>query len=80
MGLDGGTYVSSLQSAVDFRDDVLGSLLKSLIFGVIVGLIATYRGFTSEPTSAGVSRPSPNRGRAFPRQGSRCPHGRSPSR
>ncbi len=55
MGLDGGTYFSSLESAVDFRDDVLGSLLKALIFGVIVGLVATYRGFTSEPTSAGVS-------------------------
>jgi phospholipid/cholesterol/gamma-HCH transport system permease protein len=55
MGVDGGTYMSSLQSAVDFRDDVLGSLLKALVFGVLVGLIATYRGYTSEPTSAGVS-------------------------
>src|SRR5262249_35902073 len=55
MGLDGGTYMSSLQSAVDFHDDVVGSLLKALIFGVLVGLISTYRGYTSEPTSAGVS-------------------------
>jgi phospholipid/cholesterol/gamma-HCH transport system permease protein len=55
MGLDGGTYMSSLQSAVDFQDDVLGSLLKALIFGVLIGLIATYRGYTSAPTSEGVS-------------------------
>jgi len=55
MGLDGGTYVSSLQNAVDFHDDVVGSLLKALVFGVLVGLIATYRGYTSAPTSAGVS-------------------------
>lgn len=55
MGLDGGTYMSSLQSAVDFRDDVQGSLLKALIFGTLVGLIATYRGYTSAPTSEGVS-------------------------
>jgi phospholipid/cholesterol/gamma-HCH transport system permease protein len=34
---------------------VAGSLLKALIFGIIVGLIATYRGYTREPTSAGVS-------------------------
>ncbi len=54
MGVDAGAYMSSLQSAVDFRDDVLGSLLKALIFGVLVGLIATYRGFTAAPTSAGV--------------------------
>jgi len=55
MGLDGGTYMSSLQSAVDFRDDVLGSMLKALSFGVLIGLIATYRGYTSAPTSEGVS-------------------------
>jgi len=55
MGVDGGTYLTSLESSVDFRDDVLGSLLKALIFGILVGLIATYRGYTSEPTSAGVS-------------------------
>ncbi|HEX7406698.1 MAG TPA: MlaE family lipid ABC transporter permease subunit [Candidatus Binatia bacterium] len=55
MGLDGGTYVSSLRSAVDYYDDVVGSLLKALVFGVLVGLIATYRGYTANPTSAGVA-------------------------
>jgi phospholipid/cholesterol/gamma-HCH transport system permease protein len=55
MGIDPGVYMTSLESAVDFRDDVQGSLLKALVFGVLVGLIATYRGYTSEPTSAGVS-------------------------
>ena len=55
MGLDAGRYMSSLQDAIDFRDDVLGSLLKALVFGALVGLIATYRGFTTAPTSAGVS-------------------------
>ena len=55
MGVDPGSYVSSLESAVEFTDDVLGSLLKALVFGVLVGLIATYRGYTSAPTSAGVS-------------------------
>lgn len=55
MGLDGGSYMTSLEAAVVFRDDVVGSLLKALVFGVVVGLIATYRGYTSAPTSAGVS-------------------------
>ena len=54
MGVDAGAYMSSLDAAVDFHDDVLGSLLKALIFGVLVGLIATYRGHTTAPTSAGV--------------------------
>ncbi|HJQ74643.1 MAG TPA: MlaE family lipid ABC transporter permease subunit [Gaiellaceae bacterium] len=54
MGVDPGSYMGSLRSAVDFRDDVCGSFLKAVVFGVLVGLIATYRGFTATPTSAGV--------------------------
>jgi len=55
LGVDAGTYYSSLENSVDFSDDVSCSLLKAFIFGIIVGLIATYRGYTSAPTSAGVS-------------------------
>jgi phospholipid/cholesterol/gamma-HCH transport system permease protein len=55
MGVDSGNYMSSLENAVVFADDVAGSLLKAFIFGVLVGLIATYRGYTSAPTSEGVS-------------------------
>jgi phospholipid/cholesterol/gamma-HCH transport system permease protein len=54
MGVDPGAYMSSLRSAVDFRDDIVGSFLKAVVFGALVGLIATYRGFTAVPTSAGV--------------------------
>jgi phospholipid/cholesterol/gamma-HCH transport system permease protein len=55
LGGDGGNYLSALESAVNFGDDVLGGLIKASIFGVLVALIATYRGFTATPTSAGVS-------------------------
>ena len=55
MGLDAGTYMTSLEDAVDFENDVAGSLLKALVFGILVGLIATYRGYTTAPTSAGVA-------------------------
>jgi len=55
LGVDGGTYLNGLESSVDFPNDVAGSLVKSVVFGALVGLIATYRGYTSEPTSAGVS-------------------------
>jgi phospholipid/cholesterol/gamma-HCH transport system permease protein len=55
MGLDPGRYMSSLQDAVDFSDDVGGSLIKALVFGILVALISTYRGYTTAPTSAGVS-------------------------
>jgi len=55
MGVDGGVFMSSLESSVDFRDDLVGSFLKAFVFGVLTALIATYRGYTSAPTSAGVS-------------------------
>ena len=55
LGVDSGTYFTSLESSVDLRDDLSGSLLKAGVFGVLVGWIATYRGYTSAPTSAGVS-------------------------
>ncbi|MFQ5479312.1 MAG: MlaE family lipid ABC transporter permease subunit [Candidatus Binatia bacterium] len=55
MGLTTGMYMTSLESSIDFSTDVAGGLLKTLVFGLLVGLIATYRGYTSEPTSAGVS-------------------------
>ncbi len=56
LGLDGGTYLATLEDSVDFREDVVGSVLKAWIFGLIVGLISTYRGYTSAPNAAGVSR------------------------
>ncbi len=52
---DPGSYMSSLRSAVDFHNDIECCGLKSVIFGLLVGLIATYRGYTSKPTSEGVS-------------------------
>ena len=55
LGLEGGTYMTSMEGAIDFENDVAGTLLKSSVFGGLVGFIATYRGYISEPTSAGVS-------------------------
>jgi phospholipid/cholesterol/gamma-HCH transport system permease protein len=55
LGLHGGTYFASLESSIDFAEDILPSFSKALVFGGLVGFISTYRGYTSEPTSAGVS-------------------------
>jgi phospholipid/cholesterol/gamma-HCH transport system permease protein len=56
VGLDGGSYMSSLENAVEFRDDVVQSFVKAVVFGTLLAVIATYRGFTSPPNAAGVSR------------------------
>ncbi len=56
LGVDAGSYMARLESAVEFRESVLQSLVKSLVFGLLLALIATDRGFHCEPNAAGVSR------------------------
>lgn len=55
MGLDPGTFISSLESSVSLGDDVGGCYIKAVVFGALAGLIATFRGYTSTPNAAGVS-------------------------
>ncbi len=55
LGIDGGAYIAGMEQ-LEFSDDILGSLLKSVSFGILIGLISTYRGYTSAPNSEGVSR------------------------
>jgi phospholipid/cholesterol/gamma-HCH transport system permease protein len=55
MGLDSGSYLASLKDAVDLRKDIAGSFLKSVVFGLVLSIIATYRGYRSAPTAEGVS-------------------------
>jgi len=45
-----------MENSIDFADDVVGSLIKAVVFGLLVGLISTFRGYNAIPTSAGVSR------------------------
>jgi phospholipid/cholesterol/gamma-HCH transport system permease protein len=44
-----------MQAGVDVRIDVLGGLLKSVVFGVAVGLISVFEGYFAAPTAEGVS-------------------------
>jgi phospholipid/cholesterol/gamma-HCH transport system permease protein len=55
IGIDAGSFWSQMQATVDFRHDVLNGLLKSVVFGVAVGLIAVFEGFHAAPTAGGVS-------------------------
>ena len=56
LGVDGGAFWSNIQSAVHFTDDVLESIIKSIVFGFCVTWVALYQGYYSEPTAAGISR------------------------
>ncbi|AHF02713.1 lipid asymmetry maintenance ABC transporter permease subunit MlaE [Marichromatium gracile] len=56
LGVDAGAFWSQMQSAVDFREDVVNGVIKSLVFGVVVTWIALFQGYDCSPTSEGVSR------------------------
>jgi len=56
LGVDGGSFWSAMQSGVDFREDVLNGVIKSVVFGVVVTWIAVYEGYDAVPNSEGVSR------------------------
>ena len=45
LGLDSGVFWSNMQNNIDVVYDVANGLLKSLIFGTAVSLIAVYQGF-----------------------------------
>jgi len=55
IGVDAGSFWSQMQASVDFREDIVNGVIKSLVFGVIVSWIAVFEGYDSEPTAEGVS-------------------------
>ena len=55
LGVDSGAYWSQMQAKVDFHQDVLNGVIKSVFFGVVTTWIAVYEGYSCMPTSEGVS-------------------------
>lgn len=56
IGTDNGAFWSQMQSGVDVFTDVGNGVIKSIVFGITVGLVALFQGFHSRPTPDGVSR------------------------
>lgn len=56
IGVDPGAFWSQMQDGVDVFKDVANGVIKSLVFGVVVTLIALYEGWHAKPTPEGVSR------------------------
>jgi phospholipid/cholesterol/gamma-HCH transport system permease protein len=55
IGIDAGSFWGQMQSAVDFRHDIVNGTIKSIVFGMAVSLIAVFEGYNSKPTAEGVS-------------------------
>jgi phospholipid/cholesterol/gamma-HCH transport system permease protein len=56
LGVDEGAFWSQMTAKIDFREDVVNGMIKSLVFGVVVTWIAVFEGYDAIPTSEGVSR------------------------
>jgi phospholipid/cholesterol/gamma-HCH transport system permease protein len=56
LGVDQGVFWATMQQGVDFQQDVMNGLLKSLVFGALISLIAVFMGYDASPTPTGVSK------------------------
>lgn len=55
IGVDSEAFWSQMQANVDLREDILNGVIKSVVFGVAVTLIALFEGYDAPPTAEGVS-------------------------
>ena len=53
--VDTGSFWANMQSSVNFNDDVLNGLIKSIVFGAVISWIAVFQGYDVIPTSEGIS-------------------------
>ena len=56
LGVDAGSFWSNMQSAVDFREDILNGVIKSIVFGFVCTWIAVFQGYDTVPTAEGIAR------------------------
>lgn len=56
LGVDDGSYWSQMQSNLDFYDDIINGVIKSVVFGFTITWVALFEGYDAIPTSEGVSR------------------------
>jgi phospholipid/cholesterol/gamma-HCH transport system permease protein len=55
IGVDGGAFWSQMQANVDWQDDIVNGIIKSVVFGVACTMIALFEGYDAPPTAEGVS-------------------------
>ncbi|GAB6139344.1 lipid asymmetry maintenance ABC transporter permease subunit MlaE [Methylosoma difficile] len=56
LGVDEGAYWSQMQASIDFKDDIINGIIKSIAFGFVTTWIALFEGYDAIPTAEGVSR------------------------
>jgi phospholipid/cholesterol/gamma-HCH transport system permease protein len=56
LGVDDGAFWAQMQAKVDWREDVINGIIKSIAFGIVVTWVAVFEGYDAVPTTEGVSR------------------------
>ena len=55
LGIYSGSFWANMQNSVEFYDDVVNGIVKSVVFGITVTWIALFQGYDCVPTSEGIS-------------------------
>ena len=56
LGVDSGSYWSIMQATVDWNEDVVNGVIKSIVFALVVVWVALFKGYACVPTSEGISQ------------------------
>ena len=55
LGVDEGAFWSQMHSHVDWNEDAVNGIIKSIAFAFLIAIVALFQGFNALPTSEGVS-------------------------
>lgn len=56
LGVDSGSYWSIMQATVEWNQDIVNGVIKSIVFALVVVWIALFKGYSCVPTSEGISQ------------------------
>lgn len=60
IGIDEAAFWSKMQDGISILHDIGNSLIKSIVFGILVSFIALYQGYEARPTPEGVALATTN--------------------
>ncbi|QIZ77885.1 lipid asymmetry maintenance ABC transporter permease subunit MlaE [Ferrimonas lipolytica] len=55
-GIDAGAFWSILNASVEWQQDIVNCVIKSVVFALVVMWIALFKGYSAFPTAEGVSK------------------------
>lgn len=60
LDIDSNIFWTSIKDSIDIKIDIINSLIKSIIFGIIISWTAIYQGLNSKSTTEGIALSTTN--------------------